>query len=232
MMKIRRADERGQADHGWLLAKHSFSFADYYDPNYHDFRDLRVINEDRVAPSQGFGTHPHRDMEIITVVLEGGIAHRDSMGHEEILRPGQVQVMSAGTGVEHSERNPSPKEWLHLLQIWIMPDRRNHTPRYETKDFSQAFSKDGLVLVAAPGAVDGAIHINQDAKLYRGKLSAKAVTELRLNSGRHAWVQVIDGELEVNQQTLQAGDGLAISNEELLKFVGKTNSTFLLFDLK
>src|SRR5713101_4242056 len=175
MMRIRKANERGHANHGWLDTYHTFSFADYHDPEYMGFRSLRVINEDRVAPGQGFGTHPHRDMEIITYILEGSLEHKDSMGNGSVIRPGDVQRMSAGTGVTHSEYNPSKTETLHLLQIWILPDRRGHTPGYEQKEIGGAEKRGQLRLIASPDGRDGSVSIHQDARLYAGIVNGEPI---------------------------------------------------------
>lgn len=231
MIKIRRSKERGHANHGWLDTYHSFSFADYYDPSNMGFRDLRVINEDFIEAAQGFPTHGHRDMEIITYVINGEISHRDSMGNGETVKRNEVQRMTAGTGVLHSEYS-SPTERTHMLQIWILPEKRNLQPGYEQKFFDPSEKQGKLKLVASRGGDDGSVHINQDVKLYSSVLSNSEEVSLNLSDGRHAWVQLISGSLEVNGERLEAGDGAAISEVTLLKLKALTDNTeFLLFDL-
>ncbi|HVG25147.1 MAG TPA: pirin family protein [Thermoanaerobaculia bacterium] len=229
MITIRRAEERGHADHGWLDTYHTFSFADYHDADHMGFRSLRVINEDRVAPGRGFGTHGHRDMEIISYVLDGALAHRDSMGTDGVIRPGEVQRMSAGTGVMHSEMNGSDKEGVHFLQIWIVPERRNITPSYEQKAFPADERRGTLRLVAAPDAADGAVKIHQDVRLYLTLLDGETVTH-DFAPGRYGWIQVTRGEVEVNGQRLKAGDGAAIADERSVT-IGGSGAEVLLFDL-
>jgi redox-sensitive bicupin YhaK (pirin superfamily) len=232
MITIRRSSERGHANHGWLDTYHTFSFADYYDPNNMGFRDLRVINEDYVAPAQGFPTHGHRDMEIITYVINGELSHRDSMGNGETIRPHEVQRMTAGTGVLHSEYS-SPTEKTHLLQIWILPERRNIVPSYEQKIFDAEAKQGKLRLVASRGGDDGSVHINQDVKLYASILNEGEEVSHDLKDGRHAWVQLISGALEVNGAELKPGDGAAVSDETLLNLKAiESGSEFLMFDLK
>ena len=232
MINIRRWNERGHANHGWLDTHFSFSFADYYDPRFMGFRDLRVINEDFIEPAQGFPKHGHRDMEIITYMISGEISHRDSMGNGETVRPNEVQRMTAGTGVLHSEYS-SPTDRTHLLQIWILPEKNNLQPSYEQKKFSPDEKKGKLRLIAARGGDDGAIHINQDVKLYASVLNAGENVLLDLAPGRHAWIQLISGSLEVNGEKLEPGDGAAISEETALSIKATADNTeFLLFDLK
>jgi quercetin 2,3-dioxygenase len=228
MITIRKSAERGHADHGWLVARHSFSFADYYDPQHMGFRSLRVINEDRVAPGMGFGTHPHRDMEIITYVISGALQHADSMGHKAVMRAGDVQRISAGTGITHSEFNASRTEEVHLLQIWLTPERKGVTPDYTERSFGDAT---GLTLVSARGGRDGAIAIHQDADLWLGKLGAGEKAPHSLAAGRHAWVQVFGGALTLNGTALGAGDAAAVSDERELDFAAADGAQFLLFDL-
>jgi len=230
MITIRRANDRGHADHGWLDTNHTFSFADYYDPDQMGFRALRVINEDRVKSGVGFGTHAHRDMEIISIVLEGTLAHRDSMGTGSLIKPGDVQRMSAGSGVTHSEMNPSKDEGVHFLQIWIVPAERGIKPSYEQKKFEDGERRGRLRLVASPDGSDGSLTIHQDVRLYSTLLDKAASVTHELAPGRHAWVQVTRGELEVNGQKLQAGDGAAISDERTLELSGN-GAEALLFDL-
>ena len=231
MIKIRRSDERGHADHGWLDTRYTFSFSDYYDPAFMGFRDLRVINEDYIEPGQGFPKHGHRDMEIITYVISGELSHRDSMGNGETILPNDVQRMTAGTGVLHSEYS-SPTDKTHLLQIWILPEKERLTPDYEQKSFGREEKSGRLRLVASRGGDDGSVHINQDVKLYASILSNGEAVSLDLAQGRHAWIQVISGSLVVNGEQLKAGDGAAISDEISLTITAsEDNSEFLLFDL-
>lgn len=229
MMTLRRSSERGHADHGWLKSHHSFSFADYYDPQFMGFRSLRVINEDWVAPGGGFPTHPHRDMEIITYVISGALRHEDSLGHRAVMKAGDVQRISAGTGVAHSEFNDSRSEPVHLLQIWIMPERRGVTPNYAEKSF--AAHDEGLILVASAGGRNGSIPINQDAEVLLGKLNGPDPVEHPLAEGRHAWVQLFEGSLKVNGHLLEAGDAAAVSEESTVRLQSKHAAQFLLFDL-
>ena len=231
MINIRRSNERGHANHGWLDTHFSFSFADYYDPNFMGFRDLRVINEDFIEPAQGFPKHGHRDMEIITYMISGELSHRDSMGNGETIRPNEVQRMTAGTGVLHSEYS-SPTDRTHLLQIWILPERRNLQPGYEQKEFSPEEKQGKLKLIASRGGDDGSVHINQDVKVYASILNNGEEVSQDLSGGRHAWIQLINGSLNVNGEKLEAGDGAAVSDESRLKISAQTDSTeFLLFDL-
>lgn len=231
MIKIRRSSERGHANHGWLDTYHSFSFADYYDPQHMGFRSLRVINEDFIEPAQGFPTHGHRDMEIVTYVIEGELSHRDSMGNGETIRPHEVQRMTAGTGVLHSEYS-SPTDKTHMLQIWLLPEKKNLQPSYEQTYFAPEEKQGKLRLVASRGGDDGSVHINQDVRLYASLLSAGDAVKHELAEGRYAWVQLISGELAINGETLKPGDGAAISEETLLNFKADADGTeFLLFDL-
>jgi redox-sensitive bicupin YhaK (pirin superfamily) len=232
MIRIRKAGERGHVDHGWLYARHSFSFGDYHDPAHMGFRSLRVINEDTVQPGQGFGTHPHRDMEIITYVLEGALEHKDSMGTGAVIRPGEFQKMSAGTGITHSEFNHSREEPVHLLQIWILPERSGIKPEYEQKTYSEEEKLNRLRVVASRDAREGAIRVYQDMSLYASLLEANRALEYRNAASRHAWLQVARGGIELNGSKLDAGDGVAVSGEELLRISGREpRSEFLLFDL-
>lgn len=231
MIVRRPANERGHSDLGWLDSRHTFSFADYYDPRFMGFRALRVINEDKVKPGYGFGTHPHRDMEIISYVLDGALAHRDSMGTGSVIRPGDVQRMSAGTGVLHSEMNPSQTEGVHFLQIWLMPESRGIQPSYEEKRFEPAEKQGRLRLIAARDARDGAVAIHQDVDLYAGLLKTGEGTSLEMRPGRHAWVQVAQGALTLNGQALQQGDGAAVSEEAALELKATADSEVLVFDL-
>ena len=230
-LKIRRADERGQADHGWLKSNHTFSFADYYDPAHMGFRTLRVINDDRVAPGQGFGTHPHRDMEIFSYVLEGALQHKDSLGNGSVLKPGQIQLMSAGRGVMHSEFNPSRNEPVHFLQIWILPRQSGLTPSY-TEWHPNAEQADApKVLVISPDGREGSAKIHQDAAIYRLRLSAGQTVTHKLEPGRGAWLHVAEGALNMNGVALNAGDGPNTEEPGLLEFTATQAAEALLFDL-
>ena len=230
MMLIRRRHERGHADHGWLDSFHTFSFADYHDPRWMGFRSLRVINEDRVAPGMGFGMHPHRDMEILTYVLTGSLEHRDSMGNGRVIRAGDMQYMAAGTGVHHSEVNPSGEDWVHLLQIWIVPERRGVLPRYEEKPLAGAAS--GILhLVASREGRNGSMAIHQDADLWLGKLQAGDRLHHPLAIDRHAWVHVAEGQLVLNGEALSAGDAAAVSEVEGLALTATAAAQVLIFDL-
>ncbi len=233
MLTIRPANERGHFDHGWLQTSHTFSFADYFDPKHHQFRALRVINEDFVQPGYGFGTHPHRDMEIVTYVLEGGLAHKDSMGNGSTIRPGDVQRMSAGSGVLHSEYNHSQDELVHLLQIWILPDKKGLEPSYEQKTFTDADKRNRLRLVASRDGRDGSVTIHQDASIYGSILENGTSVRHELAPGRHAWVQVARGSVVVNGKALRQGDGAALSDERAIEFTGASSqpAEILLFDL-
>jgi quercetin 2,3-dioxygenase len=230
MLDIRQAGERGHANHGWLDSRFSFSFAEYYDPAQMGFRALRVINEDYVAPSMGFGKHPHRDMEILTYVLEGAVKHEDSMGSSEVLMPGELQHMSAGTGVRHSEMNPSDKETLHLLQIWLMPNKLGIAPKYEQKKFPVQGEPNKLHLLASEDARDGSFKIQSDAELLAAKLEPKGSVSHTFKHG-YGWLQVARGEVSVAGGTLKAGDGLKISGEKQLEISSENGGEILLFDL-
>jgi redox-sensitive bicupin YhaK (pirin superfamily) len=230
MMKIRRANERGHAQHGWLDTYHTFSFANYYDPEWIGFRSLRVINDDLVMPGMGFGTHPHRDMEIITYILSGALEHKDSMGNGRVIRTGEVQYMAAGTGVQHSEFNPSSDEAVHLLQIWIQPDRKGVTPRYAEKSLKDA-ATGTLHLVTSETGRDGSIAIHQDADLWLAKLDAGNRVTHTLAPGRHAWVHVAEGKVSVNGKPLNGGDAVALSEAGALELTATSPSQVLLFDL-
>jgi redox-sensitive bicupin YhaK (pirin superfamily) len=231
MITIRKATDRGHAEHGWLDSRHTFSFADYYDPDHMGFRTLRVINEDRVEPGQGFGTHPHRDMEIISYVLEGALEHKDSMGTSSVIRPGEVQRMSAGTGVLHSEYNPSRAEPVHFLQIWIQPEKKSLKPGYEQKAFPAGERQNRLRLVASRDGRDGSLTIHQDAELYTTLLSKGSSVSHPLGSGRFAWVQVTSGSVTLNGEALKTGDGAKVSGEKALELKASSDAEVLLFDL-
>ena len=230
-LDIRRARDRGHFDHGWLDTWHTFSFADYHDPAHMGFRSLRVINEDRVAPGRGFGTHSHRDMEIITYVLEGSLQHRDSMGNGSAIVPGEVQYMSAGTGVQHSELNASRTDPVHLLQIWIMPDRDGVAPGYGQKTFSREARLNRFCLVASPDGRDGSIAIHQDAGLHATILEPGRPLAWDVRPGRHAWIQVARGALSANDQKLTAGDGASTSTPGSVELSASQECELLLFDL-
>jgi len=231
MIITRTSQQRGHLDHGWLNTYHTFSFGDYHDPKQMGFRSLRVINEDFVAPSQGFGMHPHRDIEIITYIVKGQLKHQDSMGNGEVITPGEVQHMSAGSGVMHSEFNPSKTDPVHLLQIWIQPAQRGITPVYAQKRFADDERHNRLRIVASPDGADGSIRINQDASLFAINLDAGSNVSHEFAAGRHGWVQVIRGEMAVNDITLSAGDGAAISDERSIKITAVQDAELLLFDL-
>jgi quercetin 2,3-dioxygenase len=231
MIQIRRSAERGGGDYGWLNTRHTFSFDQYYDPRFMGYRSLRVINEDWVQPGGGFPMHPHRDMEIITYVLEGALEHRDSMGNGSTIRPGDGQRMSAGTGVRHSESNSSETDPVHLLQIWIQPERRGIEPSYEQKSFPEAEKRGKLREIAGPDGKDGSVTIHQDARLFVSLLSPGQEVTHELAAGRYAWVQVARGSVELNGKALQQGDGAAISQESRLTVKGVEDAEVLLFDL-
>jgi redox-sensitive bicupin YhaK (pirin superfamily) len=232
MITVRPAHERGHANHGWLDTWHSFSFADYHDEAHMGFRALRVLNDDTVQPGQGFGIHGHRDMEIVSYVLEGALAHKDSMGSGSTIVPGDVQVMSAGTGVRHSESNGSATGPVHFVQIWILPDRAGHTPRYAEKRFEKAEKTNCLRLVVSPDGAEGSLAIRQDVRLYASVLEAGKTASVALPKGRHLWVQALRGAVDVNGKTLSAGDGLAASDETAFKFAApKGEAEFVVFDL-
>jgi len=231
MIAVRPSKDRGHLNHGWLDTYHTFSFADYYDPAQMGFRSLRVMNEDRVAPGMGFGMHGHRDMEIVTYVLSGALEHKDSLGHGEALRPGELQRMSAGRGIRHSEFNPSADQPVHLYQIWLLPRESGLEPSYEQKAFPAAERHNRLRLVASPAGDDGALTIQQDARLYLATLDADASVAHELPTGRHAWLQVLRGSVELNGKPLATSDGAAISNESHLTIKATAPAEVLLFDL-
>jgi redox-sensitive bicupin YhaK (pirin superfamily) len=230
-MIIRRSSERGHADHGWLRSFHTFSFADYFDPQHMGFGALRVINEDRVQPGKGFGTHPHRDMEIISYVLEGGLEHRDSMGNGSVIRPGDVQRMSAGTGVTHSEFNASRAELVHFLQIWILPERRGIAPSYEQKAFPEAERQGQLRLLASRDGRDGSVLVHQDVNLYASLLGADERIRYQVPAARRAWIHVARGSVEIDGTGMGAGDAAAVVDAGTLDIVGRDPAEVLVFDL-
>jgi quercetin 2,3-dioxygenase len=231
MTEIRRADERGYADHGWLRSYHSFSFADYFDPQHVEFGPLRVINEDRVVPGAGFGTHGHRDMEIISYVLEGELAHKDSTGTSSVIRPGDVQRMSAGRGVQHSEFNHSQSQPVHFLQIWIQPNVRGIAPEYEEKRFEAAEKRGRLRLIASPAGTDGSVRIHQDARVYAGLFDGNEQASLEVAAGRRIYVHVARGEVTANGETLHAGDALKLTDRTSLSLQQGVGAEVLVFDL-
>ena len=231
MISVLPSSGRFHTEAGWLDSRHTFSFADHYDPERLGFRALRVINDDRVEPGRGFGSHSHRDMEIITYVLSGELAHKDSMGNGSVIRPGDVQRMSAGTGVVHSETNPSRSEPVHFLQIWIVPDRSGHRPGYEQKAFSETDRRGKLRLVASRDGREGSVSIHQDASVYAGLLAPGERVSHEPGPGRHAWVHVARGSIDLNGKTLREGDGAAVTDERRLDVTAKDGSEILLFDL-
>jgi redox-sensitive bicupin YhaK (pirin superfamily) len=231
MLKIRRSEERGHAHHGWLDSRFSFSFADYYDPRHMNFGPLRVINEDYIEAQNGFGAHPHRDMEIITIVLEGSLTHQDSMGNKATIKPGEVQKMTAGTGVTHSERNEEKEGRTHLLQIWVMPDQLNLKPSYGQKSFAAALESHKPVLVLSKTGREGSIPIHQDTEVYLTRFRSADSAEFPIRDGRGIWLQVIKGEITANGQTLNAGDAVSIKEESQLSVRSEAQSEFLVFDL-
>ncbi len=231
MITLRRAEDRGIADHGWLKSFHTFSFADYHDPAQMGFGNLRVINEDRIAPGTGFGSHGHHDMEIVSVVLDGALAHRDSLGTGAVIVPGELQRMSAGTGVRHSEFNDAPAATTHFLQIWIVPDRAGIAPGYEQKAFADADKRGRLRLVAAPDGRDGALTIHADASIRIGLFDGDESAELALPAGRRCWVQLARGTLQVNGEALRAGDGIGLVDEPALQLDEGRGAEVLVFDL-
>ncbi len=231
MIQVRKAQDRGHANHGWLDTFHTFSFASYQDHNHMRFRSLRVMNEDIVAPGRGFGTHPHNDMEIVTYVLEGALEHRDSMGNGEVLRPGEFQRMSAGTGITHSEFNPSATEPVHLYQIWLFPERKGIKPSYEQKQFPEQDRHNQLQLVASRTAANGSLLIHQDARIYLSKMDTGEAIMYDLAEGRYAWLQVLRGSVVLNGVALDTSDGAAISAETRLTIQAKTAAEIMLFDL-
>ncbi len=230
MITTRKANERGHAEHGWLDSYHTFSFADYYDPKWMGFRSLRVINDDLVMPRMGFGTHPHRDMEIITYILSGQLAHQDSMGNGRVITPGEFQYMSAGTGVQHSEQNPSGQEAVHLLQIWIQPDEKGVPPRYEEKSMKDA-ALGQLHLITSKTGRNGSMAIHQDADLWLAKLEPAQAVAHALAPGRHAWVHVAEGDITLNGLALSGGDAVAVAGESALELKGSKSAQVLIFDL-
>lgn len=231
MKSIRRSEARGLGEHGWLSSRHTFSFAGYYDLQHMGFRSLRVINEDQVAPGHGFGTHPHRNMEIISYVLEGALEHADSMGTGSVIRPGDVQRMSAGTGVTHSEYNHSKTEPVHFLQIWIVPEKQGLKPSYEQKNFSEESKRDQLRLIASNDGRDGSVSVHQDVSLYASLVSSEKALSYQPKAGRYTWLHVAKGEIKLNGELLRAGDAYATDEDEVLRLESATQGEVLIFDL-
>jgi redox-sensitive bicupin YhaK (pirin superfamily) len=231
MITIRKASERGHFDFGWLDTHHTFSFGDYFDPGQMGFRSLRVLNEDRVAPGRGFGAHPHRDMEIITYVLDGAVEHADNTGSRGVIRPGIVQRMSAGSGIVHSERNESAKDPVHFLQVWITPDRAGVPARHEDREFPLEQRRNRLALLISPDGAEGSLDIHQDAKLFSGVLDAGTRLDHSIAPGRHAWIQIARGQVTLNGVTLAQGDGAAVSQESGLAIEAISDAEVLVFDL-
>ncbi|MEO0421466.1 MAG: pirin family protein [Pseudomonadota bacterium] len=232
MMDIRRSEARGGGDHGWLQTQHSFSFAHYYDPKHMGFGPLRVINEDHIAPGAGFPTHSHRDMEIITYVIEGALEHKDSLGSGSVIRPGDVQRMTAGTGISHSEFNHSQDDAVHMLQIWIMPERRRLAPSYEERHFAREDLAGRLKLVASREGRDGSVSLNQDVNLYAGKLAQGDAGSLEVGTDRLLWVQLVSGSVEINGEALRPGDGASLRDEHVLTYRALAEqSELLVFDM-
>jgi redox-sensitive bicupin YhaK (pirin superfamily) len=231
MIQVRRSGERGHFDHGWLDTRHTFSFGDYYDPRFMGFRALRVLNEDVVQPAAGFGEHGHRDMEILSYVLEGALEHRDSLGSGAVLVPGELQRMTAGTGVVHSESNPSDTQPVHFYQVWLLPDRKGLAPGYEQRAFPEEPRRGRLHLAASPNGRDGSLTIHQDALVFLASLDAGQQVAHPLRPGRHAWLQVLRGEVTANGHALAAGDGAAVSGEQGLEVEASTPAEVMLFDL-
>jgi quercetin 2,3-dioxygenase len=231
MLTVRKSEERGHANHGWLDSYHTFSFSSYYDPAHMGFRSLRVINQDRVKAGMGFGTHAHKDMEIISYVVEGSLEHKDSMGNGSIIYPGEVQRLTAGTGITHSEFNHSQTDLVHFLQIWILPNHNDLEPGYEQKMFSQAEKHNQLRLIVSPSGRDRSVQVNQDVNIYASILAADAKVVFTMEPDRHVWIQVARGEILLNGEVLAAGDGATVSEPQALELVGKQESEVLLFDL-
>jgi redox-sensitive bicupin YhaK (pirin superfamily) len=231
MMEILKSENRGDANHGWLKSRHSFSFAEYHNPKYMGFRSLRVINEDRIDGGSGFGKHPHRDMEIISYVVAGGLKHEDTMGNKTVIRPGEVQKLSAGTGMQHAEFNLLPDQETHFFQIWIIPNSTGEAPSYGQKSFVDELNSRALTLVISPDGRDGSIAIKQDAFMHIGRLGEGQTLEFHVRPGRGAWIQMVSGKLKVNDYELSTGDGLAVENIDELRFTAIAKCEFLLFDL-
>jgi redox-sensitive bicupin YhaK (pirin superfamily) len=231
MLQVRKSQERGLANHGWLKSRHTFSFADYYDPKFMGFKSLRVINEDRISGGSGFGKHPHRDMEIISYVVKGALEHQDTMGNLAVIRPGEVQKLSAGTGMMHSEQNKSESDETHFFQIWISPNKTGLAPSYGQKSFENQLKNQKLVLAISQDGRDGSIAIQQDADIHLSKLKALDQIEFQVRKNRGAWIQVIDGKLSINDISLSAGDAISMDSEGILKIAALEASEIMIFDL-
>lgn len=231
-MTLRKSGERGTANFGWLKAKHSFSFGNYFDPNFMGFRHLKVINEDRIDPATGFDTHPHRDMEIITYIIDGAIEHKDSEGNVGTISKGEIQRMTAGSGIRHSEHNPLKDRSTHLLQIWIETQQKGLPPSFKQLSIADKLEKEKIALIVSPDGRDGSMDIYQDVSIYAGQLKKGDQLPFTLVKTRHAWIQMVEGDLQVNEQNLQAGDGLAVSDVEELQLTANSDNEFLIFDLK
>ncbi len=231
-MFIRKSEDRGHANHGWLQSQHTFSFADYYDPRFMGFGSLRVINEDYIDAANGFGAHPHQNMEIITYVVAGSLTHKDSMGNEAVVKPGEVQRMSAGTGVVHSEKNGSETENVHLFQIWILPEKQGINPSYGQKDFSKALAENKLTLVVSKDGRDGSISMNQDGDMFVARLKSKEDLSFAVKPGRDVWVQVVKGELETPAGVIRKGDALAVDDTTTVNLKSHSETELIIFDLK
>lgn len=231
MIRLRPGEERGSGNHGWLETRYSFSFGNYYDPDHMGFRVLRVLNEDWIAPGAGFPTHPHRDMEIITYVIEGALEHKDTLGHSGVIRKGEIQWMRAGSGIEHSEFNPSPTEKTHLYQIWILPGQKGLAPAYAQFSIPQENGEGNFKLLASGDGREGSLAINQDMALLAGKFDPETEHEFRLEKNRHAWIQVVEGDITLEGRRLTAGGGAAVSELEKARFIAHEKSELLLFDL-
>jgi redox-sensitive bicupin YhaK (pirin superfamily) len=232
MIEVRKASDRGLANHGWLNSRHTFSFGSYFDPRQQGFSDLLVINDDRVQPGKGFGTHPHKNMEIFSYVLEGALEHKDSMGTGSVIQPGDVQMMSAGTGIQHSEFNPSQTELVHFLQIWIIPDQKNVTPRYQQVHFNEASKRGKFQLIISPDGQDGSLSVYQDSKVYAGLVDGEESVQLELNPDRYGYIHVAKGSLEINGYRFQAGDGARLRKEHSILFSKGDQAEVLVFDLR
>jgi redox-sensitive bicupin YhaK (pirin superfamily) len=232
MFDVRKSNSRGVANHGWLNSKHTFSFGQYYDPTQQGFSDLRVINDDQVQPSRGFGTHSHNNMEIFTYVLTGALAHKDSMGTGSVIKPGDVQMMSAGTGISHSEFNASEAELVHFLQIWVVPNQQGVKPRYQQVHFDEASKRGRLRLIISPEGEDGSLSVYQDAKVYAGLFDGDETAEYHLAANRYAYIHVARGELEINGYKFEAGDGVRVRKQDVISFSNGKQAEVLLFDLR